>query len=58
MHNKKKPRVSVVMPIFRHSKVQLMNAISSILNQTFEELELIIVDGTQDNKNFEIIEIF
>ncbi len=50
-----KPKVSVVMPIFRHSKGQLITAISSLLNQTFRDLEVIIVDGSSDNNNFEII---
>ncbi len=49
------PKVSVVMPVFRHSKEQLITAITSILNQTFKNIELIIVDGSSDNKNREII---
>lgn len=49
------PIVSVVMPIYKHSEEQLTKAIDSILNQTFPNLELIITDGSDDNKNFEII---
>lgn len=49
-----KPKVSVVMPIFRKTKEKL-TAIDSILNQTFKDLELIIIDGSADNKNFEMI---
>ncbi len=49
------PKVSVVMPIFRHSKEQLTAAIQSILNQTFSDLELIIIDGAADNQNADII---
>lgn len=49
------PIVSVVMPIFCHSETQLTTAINSILNQTFRDLELIIVDGRLDNQNFNII---
>lgn len=51
----KNPIVSVVMPIYKHSKQQLSDAIYSILNQTFEDLELIIVDGSFDDKNFNIV---
>lgn len=50
-----KPKVSVVMPIFRHSKEHLITAISSLLNQTFRDFEIIVVDGSLDNNNFEII---
>lgn len=50
-----KPIVSVAMPIFCHSEKQLTTAIYSILNQTFKDLELIIVDGRLDDKNSKII---
>lgn len=53
--NNKTPKVSVIMPIFRHSKEQLTSAIQSILNQTFSDFEFIIIDGTQDSKNADII---
>lgn len=55
MNMNTKPKVSVVMPIFRHSKEQLITAISSLLNQTFRDFEIIVVDGSLDNNNFEII---
>ena len=49
------PTVSVVMPIFTHTPEQLTTAIYSILNQTFSDLELIIVDGRLNNANYDII---
>lgn len=56
MHKKiTNPKVSVVMPIFKHSAEKLTTAISSILNQTFEDFEFIIIDGSSDDANFKII---
>ena len=51
------PIVSVVMPIYKHSEEQLTTAIYSILNQTFNNFELIITDGSDDTQNFEIISL-
>lgn len=39
------PLVSVVMPIYEHTDQQLKRAILSILDQTYQNFELIIVDG-------------
>ena len=52
LHN---PIVSVVMPIYKHSKEQLLTAINSILNQTFQDFELIIADGNIHDDNYKII---
>jgi glycosyltransferase involved in cell wall biosynthesis len=51
------PIVSIVMPIYKHSEEQLTTAIYSILNQTFNNFELIITYGSDDTKNFEIISL-
>lgn len=51
----KVPTVSVIMPIFKHSKEQLFDAINSILTQTFTDFELIILDGSADDANFHLI---
>lgn len=49
------PKVSVVMPVFRHTGEQLLVAVESILNQTFTDWELIIADGNPKNQNFKLI---
>lgn len=57
--NKQKENlVSVVMPIFNHPKKRLEKAIKSILNQSYQNIELIIVDGCKTNRNFEVIQRF
>lgn len=50
-----RPKVSVVMPVFKHSEERLTSAIYSILDQTFSDFELIIIDGSSDENNFNII---
>lgn len=45
------PTVSVVMPVFSHSEKQLLAAVHSILNQTFQDFEFIIADGRADERN-------
>lgn len=55
MEKNTKPLISVVMPIFMHKDWQLKAAINSILNQTYKNIELIIVDGASDLKNYDVI---
>ena len=44
-----KPILSVIMPIY-NSELYLKQAIDSVLNQTFRDLELILIDdGSTDN---------
>lgn len=43
------------MPIYNHTEEQLRAAIESILTQTYSDFEFIIVDGSIDDKNSEII---
>jgi glycosyltransferase involved in cell wall biosynthesis len=52
-----KPVVSVILPAF-NAETYLSVAIESILNQTFEELELIVVDDYSTDNTWKIIKQF
>jgi len=48
--NKKNPLISIIMPTYNRSKILSEIGIPSILNQTYQNFELIIVsDGSTDN---------
>jgi glycosyltransferase involved in cell wall biosynthesis len=51
------PKVSVLMPVYNADKY-LKDSISSILNQTFTDFELIIIDDGSTDKSWEIIKNF
>ncbi len=51
------PRVSVILTSYNHAKY-IKETIDSILNQTFEDFELIIVDDNSSDRSWEIIQSY
>lgn len=52
-----KPEISVIMPVYNVEKY-ISIAVQSILNQTFENFELIIIDDASTDKTYNIINRF
>lgn len=48
------PTVSIILPTFNRAYI-LMRSINSVLNQTFKNWELIIVDDGSDDNTFQLI---
>ena len=53
----KSPRISVILSSFNHSRF-ISEAINSVLNQTFRDFELYIIDDCSDDNSWEIIQAF
>lgn len=52
------PLVSVLMPVYKTDNDYLREAIQSILNQTYRNIEFIIIDDCTSAENIEVIEEF
>ena len=49
------PKISVLMPIYNTQEEHLREAIESILNQTFSDFELIVIDDCSTDTTGEIL---
>lgn len=57
MKNKNNPLVSIIMPVY-NAGLFLVEAIESIINQTYENWELIIIDDASTDNSWKIIKRF
>lgn len=55
---KKEPKVSVLMPIYKTKEEHLREAIDSILSQTFEDFEFLILDDCPEDNREEIVKSY
>ena len=52
------PKVSVLMPVYKTDENYLREAIESILSQTFEDFEFLILDDCPEDDREEIIKSY
>lgn len=53
--NNNLPLVSVIMPVF-NSENYILNSVQSVLNQTYKNIELIIIDDCSTDKSMKVFE--
>ena len=51
------PLVSIIIPSYNHEKF-IGDAIESLLNQTYKNFEIIVVDDGSDDESLKIIKTF
>ena len=49
------PLVSVIMPVFNRAG-SIQSAVDSVLNQTYHNIELVIVDDGSDDGSYELLD--
>ena len=54
---KHEPLVSIIVPSYNHEKF-IGDAIESLLNQTYKNFEIIVVDDGSDDESLKIIKKF
>ena len=54
----KKPLISVIMPVYNTPCEYLVEAVQSVLNQTYKNFELIIIDDGSDTKTKAVLKSF
>ncbi len=54
-NSKKLPLISVIMPVYNRVEI-VKKAIDSVLNQTYKNIELIIIDDGSDDGTYELIQ--
>ncbi|MBO7244901.1 MAG: glycosyltransferase family 2 protein [Alphaproteobacteria bacterium] len=50
------PKISVIMPVYNTKEIYLRPAIESVLNQTYTDFELIIIDNGSKKETVQILE--
>ncbi len=54
----KKPKISVIMPVYNTPCEYLVEAVQSVLKQTYKEFELIIIDDGSNSKTKAVLKSF
>ncbi len=58
MEQNKNPKISVLMPVYKTKEKYLREAIESILSQTFDDFEFLILDDCPDDAREDIIKSY
>ncbi len=58
MEQNKNPKISVLMPVYKTNEKYLREAIESVLSQTFDDFEFLILDDCPDDTREEIVKSY